>query len=82
MAWRRITRPPESVASSASAIARIGWPVRCDAARMRAYGVVLADVLARHQHALGALDDACALSSASVSDFASARASASSALRA
>ena len=35
MAWRRITLR-ESVASSASAIARIGWPVRCDAARMRA----------------------------------------------
>ena len=27
---------PESVASSASAIARIGWPVRCEAERMRA----------------------------------------------
>ena len=27
---------PESVASRASAIARMGWPVRCEAERMRA----------------------------------------------
>ena len=52
---------PVSVASSASAIARIGWPVRCEAAAHAGIGVGLADALARHQHALGALDDAARL---------------------